>query len=75
MSTWTSVEGHSDSPFLNCFCSETARPIEAKFHMEPPWEGGMKIYANGPGHLTSMAAMPIYGKNFKKSSSLEPNRQ
>ena len=25
------------------------------------------------GHMTSMAAMPIYGKNMKKSSSLEPN--
>ena len=22
----------------NFFCSETARPIEAKFHMEPPWD-------------------------------------
>ena len=24
----------------NFFCSETARPIEAKFHMEPPWDVG-----------------------------------
>ena len=22
----------------------------------------MKIYSNGPGHMTNMAAMPIYGK-------------
>ena len=29
------VQGHSDSTFSNLFCSETARPIEAKFHMEP----------------------------------------
>ena len=38
----------------------------------PPWEGGTKVYINGPGHMTKMAAMPIYGKNLKKSSSPEP---
>ena len=26
----------------------------------------MKIYTNELGHMTNMAAMPIYGKNFKK---------
>ena len=31
----------------------------------------MKVSINGPGHMTKMAAMPIYGKNFKKSSSPE----
>ena len=40
--------------------------------MEPPWEGGTKVCINGPGHMTKMAAMPIYGKNLKKSSSQEP---
>ena len=33
---------------------------------------GNEICSNVPGHLTKMAAMPIYGKNLKKSSSLEP---
>ena len=32
------VQAHSDSTFSNFFCSETARPIEAKFHMVPPWD-------------------------------------
>ena len=32
---------------------------------------GMKIYTNDLGHMTYMAAMPIYGKNLKKSSSPE----
>ena len=32
----------------------------------------MKIYTNEFGHMTNMAAMPIYGKNLKKSSSPEP---
>ena len=49
--------------------SETAWPIKAKFYVEPPWEGGTKFYINGPGHMTKMAAMPIYDKNLKKSSS------
>ena len=32
----------------------------------------MKIYTNELGHMTNMAAMPIYGKNLKNSSSPEP---
>ena len=34
--------------------------------MEPPWGGGTKVYINGPGHMTKMAATPIYGKNPSK---------
>ena len=34
--------------------------------MEPSWDGGMKVYSNGPGHMTNMATIPIYGKNLKK---------
>ena len=60
------------STFSNVFSSETAWPIKAKFYVEPPWEGGTKVYINGPGHMTKMAAMLIYGKNLKKSSSQEP---
>ena len=33
--------------------------------MEPPLEGGTKVCINGPGHMTKMAAMSIYGKTFK----------
>ena len=29
-------------------------------------KGGKKVCINGPGHMTKMAAMPIYGKNLKK---------
>ena len=49
---------------LNIFSSETALPIKAKLYVEPPWEGGTKVYINGPGHMTKMATMPIYGKNL-----------
>ena len=34
----------------------------------PPWEGGTKVCINGPGHMTKMAAMPIYGKNRQEAS-------
>ena len=51
-------------PFSNVFSSETAWQIKAKFYVELPWEGGTKVYINGPGHMTKMAATPIYGKNL-----------
>ena len=59
------------STFSNIFSSEATGPIEAKFHMASPWDGGTKVCSNGPGHLTKIAAMPIYVKNLKKSSSPE----
>ena len=62
----TLVKGHSDSIFSNFFSWETAKPIEAKFHVEPQWDGGTKVCLNGRGHMKKMAAMPIYGKNMKK---------
>ena len=68
----TLVQGHLDSTFSNFFSLETAKPIEAKFHVDHPWDSGTKICSNGLGHMTKMAAMSIYGKNIKTSSSLEP---
>ena len=44
----------------------------SKFYVEPPWEGEMKVYIKGLGHMTKMAAMPIYGKKTLKISSPEP---
>ena len=61
------------STISNVFSSETASPIKAKFYVGPPWEGGTKVYINGPGHMTKMAAMPIFGKNLQNSSSPEPD--
>ena len=60
----TLVQGRSDSTFSNFFSLETARPIEVKFHVERPWDGGMKLHSNVLSHMTKMAAMPIYGKNL-----------
>ena len=68
----SSVVCRLSSTLLNIFSSETADPIKVKFHMERPWDRGTKVCSNGPGHMTKMAALPIYGKNLTKSSSSEP---
>ena len=56
----TFVEGHSDSTFSNFFSLETPMPIEAKFHVEPPWDGGMTVSTIGLCHMTKMATMSIW---------------
>ena len=45
-------------PFSKIF-SQTAWPIKAKFHVEPPLEGGTKVCINGQGQVTKMAATPL----------------
>ena len=50
----------------NIFFSETAWPIKAKFYVEPPWVGGMIFCSRHLGHMTKMAATPIYGQNPSK---------
>ena len=37
-----------------------------KFDMEHLWDEEIKIYSYGLGHMTKMAAMPVYGKNHSK---------
>ena len=55
----------SDSIFLKFYSSITTLPIEAKFHVEPPWNGVTKACSNDLGHITKMAAMPYILKTFK----------
>ena len=50
----------------NIFFSETAWPIKAKFYVEPPWVGGTIFWSRNLGHMTKMAATPIYGQNPSK---------
>ena len=33
--------------------------------MEPSWEVGTKVCINGPGHMTEIAATPIYSKSLE----------
>ena len=52
--------------FQTFFSLETAGSTEAKFYVQTSWDR----CSNDPDHMTKMAAMPIYGKNLKKSSFL-----
>ena len=53
-----------------CVCQyfQTSSPLKPLGGLDPPWDGGTKVCSNGPG---DMAAMPVYDKNLKKSSTLE----
>ena len=47
------------------FFSETVKSFRTKFHMKIYVCMEMKIYTNEKGHMTKVAAMPMYGKNLK----------
>ena len=61
-----SSSSSSSLTISNIFFSATAWPIKAKFYVEPPWVGGTKVCSRHLGHMTKMAARPIYGKNPSK---------
>ena len=42
--------------------------------MEHPWEGGKKVYINGQGHMTKMAAMAINRKKTFKHLLLQKQK-
>ena len=64
--SWSGVRRRPSLTISNFFFSETAWPIKAKFYVEPPWVGGTKVCSRHLGHMTKMAATPIYGKNPSK---------
>ena len=59
------------STISNLFFSKTPCSIKAKFYVEFPWVGGLKVYSQPLGHMTKIAATPRYGKT-PSNSSLEP---
>ena len=54
------------SVYQNIVFSQTIGPIELKFHVKTPCDKLAKIFAKYFGHMTKMAATPIYGKNHLK---------
>ena len=60
------------STFSNIFSSETTALIEAKFRNGASLGWGNENLLNGAGHITKMAAMPIYGKNLKQTFFSKP---
>ena len=85
MSTWTYMNirgqgyslslvlGHPRFTISNFFSLETARPIEAKFYVEPPWDGEWKFVQMVQVTSPIWPSCPYMVKTLKKSSSLEPN--
>ena len=51
------------SIYYNIVFLQTIGPIELKFHVRTPYDKLAKFYAKSFGHMTKMAATPIYGKN------------
>ena len=59
--------------FQTSFPLKITRPFEAKFHIKPPWDVGMKICSNVLGHIIKIASRSIIdGKNLQKSPSSDP---
>ena len=54
------LESHQ---YIKTVFSQTIGQIELKFHVKTPYAKLAKIYTKYFGHMTKMAAMPIYGKN------------
>ena len=50
------------SIYQNLVFSQTIGPIELKYHVKTPYDKLAKIYTKHFGHMTKMAATPIYGK-------------
>ena len=46
----------------NSFCSKAIGQTNIKLHIEPSWGKGTQIYQISWGHMTKMAAMPMYSK-------------
>ena len=65
----------SHSKLKHIVFSQTMGPIQVKFHVKTPYayDRLATIHTKYFGHLTKMTAMPKYGKNpFKNSSITEP---
>ena len=68
------VKGHSDFKVNTFFSQKQVGRFGPKIHMKAEVRMGMIIYTNELGHLTNMAAMPIYSKNLKKIFFSRSNR-
>ena len=59
------VKDHSDFKVKTSFSQKQSGDLELKIHMKALGRIEIKNYTNELGHMTSMAAMPIYCKNLK----------
>ena len=68
----TKYPGERYQAHTGLLVSETVGSVETKFNLKAYGRMVIKTSSNQSGHMTKMAAMFIYGKNIKKSSSPEP---
>ena len=59
------------SIYQNFVFSQTISPIELKFHVKTPYDKIAKNYTKHLGHMTKMAATPVYGKKPFKNLLLQ----
>ena len=59
------------SIYSNIVFSQTIGPIELKSHVKTPYDKLAKICTKYFGHMTKMAATPIFGKNLLKNLLLQ----
>ena len=64
----TLVKGHSDLNVKTFFLKVSWAIWNQSLYESCRENGNENLYKNELGHMTNMAAMPIYGKNLKKSS-------
>ena len=66
--SWSGVRPSSVRRRSECskIFSKTTGEIKAKFYVMPPWVGGTIFYSRHLGHMTKIAATPIYDKNPSK---------
>ena len=64
---WSGVPRTSSVVVHNAQTSSSQKPYSRSkpnfINVEPPWVGGTKFCLRHLGHMTKMAATPIYGKN------------
>ena len=70
--SWSGVRPSSVRHKQFQFLLQNRLPDQTKFYVEPPSVGGVKVCSRHLGHMTKMAATPIYDKTLQKSSSPEP---
>ena len=58
--------------FQNSLPKNKHQAVEAKFHMQPPWDVGNENCSNVLSHMTKMASRPNE-KNLQKSPTSEPS--
>ena len=71
---WGGVGGIKSTPFKHLLLrNHLANQIQISYEASMGW--GNKYCSNGPGHMTKMATIPIYGKHLKKKKTFSSTKR